>query len=139
MKILRESGCNTNCENEIGDTAFYAACNENYEVVKYLIECEEIDKNKPSKFGRTPFCVACEKGHLNIAIVLLENGANIDTPDYYNWTPFEISVYEGNLATVSFLLSIGVEITEKCVENAAHDEIILKLNEEMSKRSLILS
>ena len=149
VKILRESGCDTNSENVDRWTPFYAACwFYNYEIVKYLIECEEIDKNKPDKYGKSSFWIACERGFVKRMRLLLENDVNIETPNNDGETPFEIACDCGRLSVVSFLLNFDVEITYKCVDSAKekfyyervedYNKILSKVELEMSKRSLIL-
>ena len=117
MKILRKSGCNINCINRSCCTAFYAACHEGqYEIVKYLIECEEIDKNKRNCRSETSFWIACERGFVRIVRLLLENGVNIETSNESGLTPFEVACLNERWLIVSFLLNIGVIITDKCFE-----------------------
>ena len=150
MKILRESGCNTNSEDESMRSSFGVSCAfGRYDILQYLIECEEIDKNKPDCVGQTPFQVACQEGHVKIVKLLFENDVNISTLNNYDESPFETACYYHKLSVVSFLLNFDVEITDKCIEYGQKkslfvlkdpfDDAMKNIKEEMSKRSLILS
>ena len=59
----------------------------NMDVVKILLENEEIDINFPTYSKNfTPLQISCKTGHYEIFCLLITAGANINTPNYLNFT-----------------------------------------------------
>ena len=66
----------------------WAALNGHEEVVRILLERDDIDPDKPDQYGRTPLWSAAELGHEGVVKLLLgRDDVNPDKPDEDGLTP----------------------------------------------------
>ena len=71
--LLWVEGCGTKQDDCMGNTPLaWAAWNGHEEVVKILLERDDINPEKPSESGHTPLCYAAEGGHEGVVELLLE-------------------------------------------------------------------
>jgi len=87
-----------NGESHLGCTPLlWAAYNGHEEVVKILLEREEVNPGKPDKWGNTPLSDAAGNGHEGVVKILLEREeVNPDKPDKYGRTPLSYAAGDGH-------------------------------------------
>src|SRR5438309_1536826 len=70
----------------------WAGCNGHEEVVKILLEWQEVNPDKPDNYGATPLSYAAECGHEGVVKILLEREeVNPEKPDNYGQTPLAVA------------------------------------------------
>ena len=90
--------------NELKETSLHQAVSEgNLEAVKFLMECDDIDKEPKNIHGETPFHYAAEKGNIDIVKFLSSQAINIELRDYRNKTPLMKALEKGHLEIVKHL------------------------------------
>ena len=86
----------------------WAARNGHDEMVKMLLEQEEIDPDKPDNSGQTPLSRAAGGGHKGVVHILLaRRGVNPDGPNNYGLTPLLCAAQNGHEGVVKILLERG--------------------------------
>ena len=92
-------------------------------VIKELLNADDILVNQADNKGRTPLYTACEKNYSNVIKELLKvNGIKINQAMKNGATPLIIATYLGNFAAVEILLSNELIDTSLLFEDrtAAH-------------------
>ena len=107
-----------NAWREIGLNPFHISCICNQvEVVQYLCEKQNINKEATDKYGKTGFIYACSKGHPEVVEYLCEKqNINKEATDNYGWTGFIKACDNGHLEVVEYLCekqNINKEATDK--------------------------
>jgi len=106
--VLENKEWDANATDCLDSTALqWAARNGHEEVVKMLLEREEINPDQAdTEYGRTPISYAAEKGHSGIVKMLLEREeVNPDRADtYYGQTPISWAAWSGHSGIVKMLL-----------------------------------
>jgi len=86
-------------------TLSLAALQGHEDVVKILLEREEVNPNKPNNHGATPLWFATAHGHEGVVKILLESEeVNPDKPDNYGGTPLMSAAEKGHEGVVKILL-----------------------------------
>jgi len=92
---------------------YYAAYNDDYKVMDYLINKGGRISFK-SKYGVTPLMIASTTNkNLNIIKLLLNNGADINAESNSGMTPILSSAYNSNLNIMKFLSKNGANLNDK--------------------------
>lgn len=75
------------------------------EVVRALMEIDDVDINRVDDTGATPLLWAAKNGHGEVVeLFLRQQGINPDSPDYYGQTPILHAAENGHQAVVNLLL-----------------------------------
>ncbi|KAF8417386.1 hypothetical protein EV426DRAFT_376156 [Tirmania nivea] len=84
----------------------YAAENGHKDVVRLLVEREDVDADSKNKSGRTPLSYAAENGHKDAVVRLLVEREDVDadSKDSEGLTPLSIAAGGGNEAVVRLLV-----------------------------------
>lgn len=116
-------GGHINIQDKDGFTPLHiAAANGRFEMVKLLVEAENININSRDRNLSTPLHYAVADGHSNISTFLCENGASVNLIDKDGDTPLHVAAYAGQAEMVSLLLGFGADskIRNKAGEYAVH-------------------
>ena len=102
IKIEKTDKANNFCKD---DTLIHVACaNGHLEIVKYLIEKQDVDIEIKGFNERTPLHCACENGHLPIIEYLISKGANINSLDKHSNSILHYASSKGHLPIVKYLV-----------------------------------
>ena len=83
----------------------YACENGHLNIVKYLIEKQNVNKEAKDRDGWTPLYCACENGHLNVVQYLIEKqNVNKEAKDDKDRTPLHYACANDQLDVVSYLI-----------------------------------
>ena len=95
-----------NGEDFLGYTPLvWASHNGHEEVVKLLLEWEEVNSDKPDGGGRTPLSYSAGGGHEGVVKLLLEREeVNPDRPNVHGRTPLSHAANGGSEGVVKLLL-----------------------------------
>jgi ankyrin repeat protein len=111
VRILVTSTNMTNLDpnqpNVEGMTPFHTACQyDQFDIVVYLLGCNQIDPTIPNKKGETPFYTACANGFQSI-VQLLSSDPRIDMeqPDNMLVSPLEIACKNYRINCVTYLIT----------------------------------
>ena len=106
--LVGAEGCDVNQTDCIRNTPLvWAALNGHEEVVKILLELDDVNPDKPDINGRSPLCGAAENGHEGVVKILLErDDVNPDKPDFLGRTPLFCAAKNGHEAVVKILLEL---------------------------------
>jgi len=107
VAAIIEMGCHDiNGEDLGGSTPLArAAQNGQEEVVKLLLEQEEINPDKPDIEDKTPLLIGAMYGHEEVVKILLgQDGVNPDQPEIDGGTPLSFSAWSGHEGVVKILL-----------------------------------
>ena len=105
VKRLLGNGANPNSVNQQGDTPLHLAVRQQYtEVVRALLNSEEINPNAGKNDGWTPLMESAFCNLPHIAKILLENDAKPNIAKAYGWTALMEAAYEGHAEVVKALL-----------------------------------
>ena len=107
---------------DIGEGGFWgytplawAACKGHEEVVKIMLECENVNPDWPNNFGETPLLHAAWGGYEEVVKILLKKGVNPDGQDDVGETPLMHAAAAGNEEVVKILLmEAGVNPGRSC-------------------------
>ena len=92
---------------------FYAAHNENEEIIEYLIK-KGLDINSPSRAGETPLLAAARNPNINVFKKLIESGADINVKDNKDMDALGYAAaFNPNLQLIKFLLDKGFDFHKK--------------------------
>ena len=81
-----------------------AARNGRYDIVRYLIEKQNLDPNIQGFVGRTPLHEASKNGNLNIVKYLIMQSADVNAQDRMGNAPIHVAIKYGHFDIVEFLL-----------------------------------
>ncbi|KAJ2985995.1 hypothetical protein NUW58_g5242 [Xylaria curta] len=91
-----------------GHALFFAAQNENLEIIKFLVDNGARVNN--SSWGSKAFYSAILSGNLEIVKVLVDNGANPSQQTGYHGSPLHVAAAKQNPEIVKVLLDEGVNV-----------------------------
>ena len=84
------------------------------QIIQYLIEKQNVNKDIKGFVGKTLLHYACEYGHLPIVEYLISKSANIEAKaEYESKTPLHYACENGQLPIVEYLISKGANIEGK--------------------------
>ena len=79
------------------------------EIVKLLLERDDVNPDKPSRYGETPLWWAAHNGHGEVAEILLKrDGVDPHRQHRYGETPLQQAARNGHEEVVKILLGQGV-------------------------------
>ena len=109
-----------------------ATANGNLQIIKYLIENQNVDINLKGSGNWTPLHYACKNGSLPIVEYLISKGAQIDAKNDYWETPLHIASYFGNSNVIRYLVANGANKNSKSTNgrtpyNYAKNDLIRNL------------
>ena len=112
VKTAIRNGSEVNQQGAYQQTALHRACSVNRtEIVKILLQSDNIDVNLPDIYGWTPFSTVSHIGYNECALLMLQDGrTDVNWVDYGGWTPLMRASSEGKLQTVALLLAFGRKI-----------------------------
>jgi len=97
--------------NKKGSSPLHTACaHGKLDVVKILVSCPLVDKNKPTpaQYDKlTPLMIAAGNGHIDVVKHLIASGAKLQIRDRRGNTALTHAVINGHAHIVSHLLRIG--------------------------------
>ena len=104
-----QSGGNINEQNASGYTALWCACDKNrVEIVRLLLDHQNIDVNLQSHAGYSPFLNTCYEGKYESVLLMLQDArTNVNLSDGDGWTPLIHACYKGKIRVVQLLLAFG--------------------------------
>ncbi|KAF7533533.1 hypothetical protein G7054_g7010 [Neopestalotiopsis clavispora] len=113
LRLLLNSGANTNSQNIVGLTPLHHASFLDEAVVKLLLQSGANPRLRGLD-GDTALHFAVRSDDLAVAKLLLENGAecNIDSENFENLTPLVLAVQEGSLDMVKLLLDHEADVNQ---------------------------
>lgn len=126
LKVACQEGCtdlvrflvqhyktnNINDKHEI--TLLQIACHKNHDdVVKVLLQCEDVKVDQCDSNGHTALYQGCQEGHLNIVKVLIQHSADINKSNKNGASPLYVASQNGHVMVVEELLRNSVDIN-KC-------------------------
>ena len=120
IEILLKNGADIKARGNNGATVLhYAAFNSKIEVLKFLLEQNEIPINVTDKNNRTPLMHACcEGGCLDNIKMLIENGADFHERDKHGTTLLHFASAYSKQEVVEFVLRLNtVHVNETNNEN----------------------
>lgn len=79
------------------------------EMVRLLIENEEVNLNTEDDYGYTALCYAALKGHMDIVDLLTENGANVNATNS-GGSALVQAVFFGHLKIAKRLIEYGADV-----------------------------
>lgn len=89
--------------NDLYDALMIAIMNNNVEVVKILLQQDDIDLNKQNEDGYIPLPFAMSEGHIEIVILLLQKGANADGLNFDDFDFSDINLHYTKISDGSFV------------------------------------
>lgn len=89
--------------DDLYDALMIAIMNNNVEVVKILLQQEDIDLNKQNEDGYIPLPFAMSEGRVEIVILLLQKGANADSFNFDDFDFSDINLYYTKISDGSFV------------------------------------
>lgn len=102
---LISQSVHVNTSNDVGMSPLHASCGNNQvEVVKILLKCQDIETEHGDNSGRTVFHLACQDGNETIVVDLIHHPVNINKTDVYNWSPLKTICYSNKIYVVTVLL-----------------------------------
>lgn len=107
IKLLVDSGADTNAVNEDGHNALYIACAEGFlEIAEFLLNCNaDLGANTC-----TALCIASCYNQIDIVKLLLEYNIDSEVADNEGMTAFLYAVKYGNMEIVELLLKYGANV-----------------------------
>jgi len=110
------------------EAAFYG----HEDIVKYLLDQDDMDMDKRNAQGRTALHRAVYKNHFNIVQILVKSGADINLLDNNRRTALHWASFFGHLQIAELLVDNGaiLEVKDK-VNYAAEDIARIKKHTEM--------
>lgn len=106
VKLLLESGADTELQDSIGSTALMIASGKNnVEIVKLLLK-HDVNVNKKDNYFNTALHYACRSGNQHIIHLLLENNAEVNISGSMG-TPLNIVTFYREKELVKLLLQYG--------------------------------
>lgn len=115
---------------------------DTYEIVKFLLETNQVNINLVDNMGRTPLCIAVIYNKINIVELLLNNGADVNLPVGAKVTPLSIAVKNNNIDMIKLLLNKGAYIdlrNEQKIEKQTPLEIAIEINNQDIVNQLVNS
>ena len=114
MKYFIERGYNPASEDSDGRTCLsYAALNNHYDLVQYLVDEQKMDPMCQSKRGYTPLHDACIGGSTSIVTYLINAMSKylpiedvLRCKDEQGWSPLHLAAYFGKLENVKLLITM---------------------------------
>ena len=104
-----EQFINRDCQTRGPHTALATAARRGHtEIVRKLLQRDDVDLNSRSRFGMSALSFAAGHDHLEIAEMLLEKGAETDFSNQLGNSPLGIAAIWGNVRVVKLLLERGV-------------------------------
>ncbi|KAI1847679.1 hypothetical protein JX265_013939 [Neoarthrinium moseri] len=107
---------NKDARDSVGRTPLsWAAENGHIEVVKLLLETEQVEVDSKDNGGQTPLSWAAENGHIEVAKLLLKTEqVDVDSKSNYGRTPLSLAAWNGRVEVVKLLLETEqVEVDSK--------------------------
>lgn len=109
-----------------------AAKSGDEEIVKLLIDNEDVNVNAKDDYGYTALCYAAVKGHSDIVDLLVENDANVNARNSCGGTALVQAVYFGHLQIAKNLINLGADVNVNIhgqsllsyAEKKGHDELV---------------
>ncbi|CCF60220.1 hypothetical protein KAFR_0J01540 [Kazachstania africana CBS 2517] len=101
-------------KNAFGSTKLHTACNKGkYDIVKQILEDDEIDIHDRDNAGNTPLHEAALGGHLDIVKLLLQYNAEINCISFESDrdTPLTDAANNGHVDVIKYLLRHGADPT----------------------------
>ena len=114
VKLLLESGAQTEWKNEKGQTPLFVAVSyENEEMVRLLLKAGAQTECRSNK-GKKPLMLAARQGYCTIVELLLEVGAEKEFKDSEGITPLIQATQYSEVAVVKLLIEKGAVVDSRC-------------------------
>jgi ankyrin repeat protein len=105
--------CSTKKGEKWNTPLHIATFKDQFEVVKFLVECCFVDVNEVNKEEATSLHCACAKNRRVIAQFLLDHGANVKARDEYGYSPLQIALKAKNFDIADDLVHFGAALDFK--------------------------
>ena len=104
--LLLNKGADVNAQKIGGSSSLLYAVQKNHpEVVKLLLDQDDILVDLKTSVGLTPLQAACYQGYRNIAVLLLDKGADVNAQMNGGFSPLYMAVQNKHNDVVELLLS----------------------------------
>lgn len=128
VEALLHKGANVNEKYRYGHCPLHIAAESGHvEVVKVLLQHNNIDVNVKDPNGCSPLHMAAQQGHVALVEVLLQHN-NIDKniQEQDEWTPLHMAVHQNHVGVVNALLAKKVKVDIKNTYNMTPLDIAIK-------------
>ncbi|ORY20851.1 ankyrin, partial [Neocallimastix californiae] len=105
VALLLQYHVDPNVRNSEGHSALSIACMYgNHQIVKLLLDTENINIDNQTNLGDTPLMIACENAFGSVVSLLLQYNANVYLKNHYHQTALHIACSKGlNPIIIQFL------------------------------------
>jgi ankyrin repeat protein len=105
VALLLQYHVDPNVRNSEGHSALSIACMYgNHQIVKLLLDTENINIDNQTNLGDTPLMIACENAFGSVVSLLLKHNANVYLKNHYHQTALHIACSKGlNPIIIQFL------------------------------------
>ena len=109
IELSLKKGADVNQQNSNGQTTLYIACFLNrVEIVRILLQTNNIHANLQNIYEYTPFLIACVCNKYQSVLVMIQDArVNVHWTNKNGWSPLICACYRKNVEIVKLLLSFG--------------------------------
>ncbi|XP_065070835.1 myotrophin-like [Rhopilema esculentum] len=107
----------------MGEQLLWATKNGDMELLKDLVEKQNVSINTELLNGRMAIHYAADYGQLEVIEYLVSKGADMNQADKHGITPLLAAIFEGHTSCVKFFLSKGANKNGKAPDGSSYYDV----------------